>query len=239
MDGVQSLWVKAIGQEWYELLEPELLDLSNSAPLLALLTNLALESSVGDLISYAPKYSNIFKVFNLLKPNQVKAICMGQDPYHSVVKGKLVADGLAFSCSNNTVPPSLANIFKEVYKEGFINYPRTGSLEAWVDEGVFLLNRVLTVQLGKPNSHARKGWEWFTSLVIQKISAEYNNIVFLLWGEKALKVRTDIKNIDNHLILTAGHPSPYSYDNGFKDCGHFTAANKYLVEKGISPIKWG
>jgi uracil-DNA glycosylase len=237
MDGIESLWSKAIGKDWYDLLVPELLD--NSTPLLALLTSLALENSTGNLLTYAPQYSNIFRVFNLLQPKDVKVVCMGQDPYHSVIKGRLVADGLAFSCSTGNIPPSLANIFKEVYNDGYPNYPRTGNLEPWVKEGVFLLNRVLTVQLGKPNSHARKGWEWFTSLVIQKLSTEYNNKVFLLWGEKALKVRADIKNKDNHLILTAGHPSPYSYDNGFKNCGHFAATNRYLEANNIKPIIWG
>lgn len=234
---LEQFWSRVLGKEWLELLSPEITEAPQSLDLATFISAISIDKT----IEFAPAASNIFRVFTLIKPSQVKVLCMGQDPYHSKKKGKIVADGIAFSTAVNIIPPSLQNIFRELYKEGYKNYPKTGNLTPWVEEGVLLLNRVLTVELGKPNSHSKKEWEWFTSLVIKKLSEKKEGIVFLLWGEKALKSKKYIYNVkeNKHLILTTGHPSPYSYNNGFENCGHFTKTNEYLKSIGKTPINWG
>lgn len=230
---MKEFWLQQLGQEWYYLLKDDLHG-KEAENLIDFISNL-----LEDKVKFAPSVSNIFRVFKLIKPSDVKAICVGQDPYHSIKNGVIIADGLAFSTSIGRIPPSLSNIFKEVKKDGFPNYPKTGNLTSWVEEGVLLINRVMTVEISKPNSHSKKGWEWFTNLVIYKLSEKYTNLVFLLWGEKALKIKPSITNKDQHKLLTTGHPSPYSYNNGFKGCHHFLETNKYLTSVNKTPINWG
>lgn len=176
----------------------------------------------------------IFNAFNLTPFDQVKVILLGQDPYH----GPNQAHGLAFSVKEGTPkPPSLQNIFKELYSNLNIDIPLSGDLTKWAKQGVFLLNSVLTVRKSSPGSHAKKGWEQFTDSVIKLLSDESENLVFLLWGNYARAKRLLIDE-KKHLILEAPHPSPFSADRGFFGCKHFSSANDYLSEHNISIINW-
>jgi len=184
-------------------------------------------------------------VFNALirSPlDQVKVVILGQDPYH----GPGQAHGLSFSVPEGVaIPPSLRNIFKEVStdimnidpsSEDF-QYPPSGNLEPWADQGVLLLNAVLTVQESTPNSHADRGWEPFTDKIISLISQHKEHVVFLLWGKFAQK-KASLIDESKHLILKAAHPSPYSASYGFFGCQHFSLANQYLEQHGLQGIDW-
>jgi uracil-DNA glycosylase len=181
-----------------------------------------------------PPGSLIFNAFNQTSFEEIKVVIIGQDPYH----GKGQAMGLSFSVPDGiNPPPSLKNIFKEIFYDLGIPIPTSGNLERWSKQGVFLLNAVLTVRAGQPGSHRGKGWETFTNAVIQLISAKKENVVFLLWGAYA-KEKEELIDKSKHLVLTAAHPSPYSANNGFFGCHHFGKANEYLYEKGKSIIEW-
>jgi len=134
-------------------------------------------------------------------------------------------------------PPSLVNIFKELQSDLEIPIPNHGSLESWADQGVLLLNATLTVRAGEAGSHQNRGWETFTSAVIEKISREKSHVVFLLWGRFA-QAKEALVDQDKHLVLKAAHPSPFSAYNGFFGCHHFSRANSYLEQKGIEPVNW-
>jgi uracil-DNA glycosylase len=197
-----------------------------------------------DLISFVKEeYKNttiyppgplIFNAFNQTSFEEIKVVIIGQDPYH----GKGQAMGLSFSVPDGVnPPPSLKNIFKEIYYDLGIPVPTSGNLERWAKQGVFLLNAVLTVRAGQPGSHRGKGWETFTNAVIQLISEKKENVVFLLWGAYA-KEKEELIDKSRHLVLTAAHPSPYSANNGFFGCNHFGKANEYLYEKGEEIVEW-
>ncbi len=181
-----------------------------------------------------PKYDEIFKAFNLLSPDRVKVVIVGQDPYH----GQNQANGLAFSvCDACKIPPSLVNIFKELYDDIGCDMPIYGNLTKWANEGVLLINAVLTVMASEPNSHKNMGWEIFTDAVIKKLSLEYENIVFILWGAPSQKKALLIDK-SKHLTLKAPHPSPLSSYRGFFGSKPFSKANNYLLTCGNKEIDW-
>jgi len=181
-----------------------------------------------------PKYENIFRAFNLLTPSEVKVVIIGQDPYH----GDNQANGLAFSVSSQSkIPPSLVNIYKELVDDIGCGYPINGDLGLWAEQGVLMINSVLSVEKGLPNSHKDKGWEKFTDSVIMKLSQEYEHIVFVLWGNPSQK-KASLIDETKHLILKAPHPSPLSSYRGFFGSKPFSKINTYLKENNIKEIKW-
>jgi uracil-DNA glycosylase len=176
----------------------------------------------------------IFKAFNDCPFDKLKVVVIGQDPYHTPG----VANGLSFSANEGQkVPPSLQNIYKELYSDLGITIPRSPDLSKWSKQGVFLLNATLTVELGKPASHQGKGWEEFTDAVIKLISDKKEHIVFILWGAYAQKKELLIDGA-KHLIIKSAHPSPFSADRGFFGSKPFSKTNNYLREKGVGEIAW-
>ena len=182
-----------------------------------------------------PAKENIYDALKLTPPDKIKAVILGQDPY--INPGE--AHGLAFSVGQGIkLPPSLRNIYKELHADIGINIPRAGCLISWAEQGVLLLNTVLTVESGKSNSHAKKGWEKFTDYIIKYLGEKNENpIVFILWGKNAHAKEQFITN-PNHLILKAPHPSPLSASTGFFGCGHFSRTNKFLSDNGLDAIDW-
>lgn len=185
-----------------------------------------------------PKPENVFASFRTTPFDDVKVVILGQDPYH----GPRQAMGLSFSVPSNIKnPPSLQNIFKELAAElGEKSQAETvygGDLSSWAEQGVLLLNAVLTVEHGKPGSHAGKGWEDFTNHVIKTISDKKQHVVFFLWGKYAAQ-KTALIDSSKHLILTAPHPSPLSAHRGFYGCNHFKKTNEYLEQHGRRSINW-
>jgi len=183
-----------------------------------------------------PEIEFIFQAFNKATFDKVKVVIIGQDPYH----GEGQANGLSFSVNNGIAnPPSLRNIFNELGSDLGRPYNKeNGNLEKWADQGILLLNAVLTVRGGEAGSHQNKGWEKFTDAVIKKLSEEKENIVFLLWGGYAKKKGRKIDTA-KHLVLTSGHPSPLSANRGYWfGNNHFSKTNKYLQNKDKLPINW-
>lgn len=175
----------------------------------------------------------IFNAFELTPFNSVKVVILGQDPYH----GQNQAMGLSFSVPNGVkIPPSLINIYKEIYNDLGITQPNCGDLTYWAKQGVMLLNSTLSVNAGEANSHSSFGWQIFTDAVIKAISDKLNNIVFLLWGNPA-KAKIPLINQQKHLILTAAHPSPLAR-GAFFGCRHFSQTNSYLMANNKTPIDW-
>jgi uracil-DNA glycosylase len=176
----------------------------------------------------------IFNAFNLCPFDKINAVIVGQDPYH----GQGQAHGLCFSVRDGVAfPPSLLNIFKEIETDLGIPRPVSGNLERWANQGVLLLNATLTVKADQAGSHQKKGWEEFTDVVIQKINAEKNNIVFFLWGAYAQKKGESIDR-KRHLVLESVHPSPLSASRGFFGNKHFSKCNEYLKINGKEPVDW-
>lgn len=191
------------------------------------------ERAAGKTI-YPPK-EVVFSAFKSTEFDQVKVVMLGQDPYH----GPNQAHGLCFSVQPGVkTPPSLVNIYKELASdiEGF-QIPDHGYLQAWADQGVLMLNTVLTVEAGKAHSHAKCGWAEFTDVVIDKLNQHRTGLVFLLWGSHAQK-KGKIIDTDRHFVLTAPHPSPLSAHRGFLGCGHFSKTNQILVEQGLEAVDW-
>lgn len=189
------------------------------------------EKSEGQVIY--PPGPQIFNAFNLTPFPSVKVVIIGQDPYH----GKGQAHGLCFSVADGiTPPPSLVNIFKELKNDLDIPIPQSGNLTKWAQQGVLLLNALLTVRANQPASHHGKGWETFTDAVIRTISAKSAGVVFLLWGKFAQEKQALI-DTSRHHILKAAHPSPFSAANFF-GCRHFSKTNALLTTEGRSPIDW-
>ena len=182
-------------------------------------------------------YPSMYDIFNSMKKTafgEIKAVILGQDPYHE--RGQ--AMGLSFSVPKGIEkPPSLVNIFKEIKAETGDDMPESGDLTGWAEQGVLLLNTVLTVREHAANSHRGKGWEEFTDGIIKKISSERENVVFLLWGGNA-RSKKPLIDTGKHLVLECAHPSPLSAYNGFFGCGHFIKANEYLIKHGKLPIEW-
>jgi uracil-DNA glycosylase len=182
-----------------------------------------------------PKGSLIFNAFNSTPFDAVQVVILGQDPYH----GPNQAHGLSFSVTDQVKPPpSLVNIFKEIRQDiGVTMTPGSGNLSAWANQGVLMLNAALTVRAGEPFSHANIGWRFFTDAVMALLSQKKSHLVFLLWGRFAQEKKSLI-HPNNHLILTAAHPSPFSADKGFFGCAHFSKTNEYLIRHGRRPIDW-
>lgn len=182
-----------------------------------------------------PKENNIFAAFNHCHLEETKVVIIGQDPYH----GPNQANGLCFSVNGGVAhPPSLVNIFREIESDLGKAYPENGNLEHWADQGVLLLNATLTVRAQEAGSHQKKGWEYFTDTVIQKLSNEKEGLVFLLWGGFAKK-KAKLINTEKHYILTSGHPSPLSANRGYWFGNrHFSKTNKILLENGRQTINW-
>ncbi|MBC61516.1 MAG: uracil-DNA glycosylase [Zetaproteobacteria bacterium] len=190
------------------------------------------EKKVGKVIY--PKGQDIFNAFNLTQFSQVKVVILGQDPYH----GEGQAHGLSFSVPRGMkVPPSLVNIIKEITREKNEPRPDHGCLKSWAEQGVLLLNSVLTVERKKPGSHQGKGWESFTDRVIEVLNLKKENLVFLLWGAYAQKKCSKI-DTNRHYVLTSSHPSPFSVYRGFMGCQHFEKTNEYLKKHKKKPIMW-
>lgn len=180
-----------------------------------------------------PPGNRIFAAFNYTPFDKVKVVILGQDPYHNPGE----ANGLCFSVNDGVkFPPSLQNIFKELKDDTGCEIPKSGNLEKWALQGVFLLNTSLTVRKNQPGSHRNIGWEKFTDAAIKAISEKKENVVFMLWGQWA-KSKMNLIDTNKHLVLTAAHPSPLAR-TGFLGCRHFSKANEYLKSKGIEPINW-
>ena len=216
-----------ITKEWDEILSEEF-----SSP-----EYLALRGFLKTEYSSHTVYPSMYDIFNSMKITafeKVKVVLLGQDPYHN--EGQ--AMGLSFSVPDGMdIPPSLVNMYKELYAETGIAPKKSGNLTGWAEQGVLLLNAVLTVRAHQANSHKNKGWEFFTDSIIKKISDKKENVVFLLWGANARSKKPLIDG-KKHLILECAHPSPLSAYNGFFGCGHFVKANEYLKEHGVEPIDW-
>lgn len=187
--------------------------------------------------SHYEVYPNMYDIFNSLKYtsyNSVKAVILGQDPYHEPGQ----AHGLCFSVKKGTpLPPSLRNIYKELYSDLGIPPAKHGELISWAQNGVLMMNTVLTVRRGQANSHKNHGWEIFTDRVIELLNRREKPIVFILWGANA-RSKTKLITNPNHFILQSAHPSPLSAYNGFFGNKHFSKTNEFLVQHGIEPIDW-
>ena len=181
-----------------------------------------------------PEESQLFNAFNSTPFNDVKVVILGQDPYH----GPGQAHGLSFSVpAGIKIPPSLRNIYKEIERDLGISPSSSGCLQHWADQGVLLLNAILTVEQAQAGSHQKKGWEAFTDEVIRQLSESRQGVVFLLWGNYAQK-KGKIIDRSKHCVFESVHPSPLSAHRGFLGCGHFSAANGYLDGQGLSAIDW-
>lgn len=182
-----------------------------------------------------PPGSLIFNAFDHTPVENVKAVILGQDPYH----GPNQAHGLCFSVNDGIqFPPSLQNIFKELKTDIGMETPKSGNLTKWADQGVLLLNATLTVRASQAGSHQKRGWEQFTDAAIKRLSDNRTNLVFLLWGRYAQNKESLINKENGHLILKSVHPSPLSAHGGFFGCKHFSLTNDFLKSKGIEPIDW-
>ncbi|KAH0943428.1 hypothetical protein HID58_003065, partial [Brassica napus] len=216
-----------VEESWLKALPGEL-----QKPYFKALSDFLERESKGPLI-YPPQHL-VFNALNSTPFDRVKAVIIGQDPYH----GPGQAMGLSFSVpEGEKLPSSLLNIFKELQKDVGCSIPRHGDLQKWARQGVLLLNAVLTVRSKQPNSHAKKGWEQFTDAVIQSISQQKEGVVFLLWGRYAQE-KSKLIDGNKHHILTAAHPSGLSAHRGFFNCRHFSQANQLLEQRGIPPIDW-
>ncbi|AMC34181.1 uracil-DNA glycosylase [Janthinobacterium sp. B9-8] len=212
--------------------QPLVSDVLQSAKWQQLSAFLDAELAAGKLIY--PKPSQWFAALEYMKPEQVRVVVLGQDPYH----GAGQAHGLSFSVPIGVKPPpSLVNIFKEVARDLGHSPPQHGNLEPWAAQGVLLLNCVLTVEADKAASHARQGWEALTDALIKSLAEQHSHIVFMLWGAYAQKKQALI-DANRHCILCSAHPSPLSVYRGFIGNGHFSAANRYLLAQGKSAILW-
>lgn len=181
-----------------------------------------------------PPSEDIFNAFHFTPLSKVKVVIIGQDPYHNVGQ----AHGLCFSVQPETeIPPSLVNIYKELQEDLGCFIPNNGYLVKWAEQGVLLLNTVLTVRAHQANSHQGKGWEQFTDAVIRAVNEKEEPVVFLLWGKPA-QMKKSMLNNPKHLILEAPHPSPLSAYRGFFGCRHFSRTNEFLKENGLEPIDW-
>ena len=181
-----------------------------------------------------PPKAKVFSAFEVCDYPDVKVVILGQDPYHEVNQ----AHGMCFSVNPGVkIPPSLVNIYKELHDDLGCYIPNNGYLMPWAKQGVFLLNTVMSVEEGKANSHANKGWEIFTDHTIQKINEKEDPVVFMLWGRNA-RNKASMIDRNKHLVLECAHPSPLSAYHGFFGCRHFSQSNVFLVQHGKEPIHW-
>lgn len=214
--------------EWLEVLAEEF-----EADYMQRLRAFLLERKRAGATIYPPG-SQIFNALDSTPLSRVKAVILGQDPYH----GPGQAHGLCFSVRPGVrTPPSLVNIFTEIQSDLGHPVPDHGCLQAWADRGVLLLNAVLTVERGRAGAHQGQGWERFTDRVVEAVDRHCRHVVFLLWGGAARKKGAGIDR-SRHLVLEAPHPSPLSAHRGFLGCRHFSRANRWLEERGEAPIDW-
>ncbi len=193
-----------------------------------------LEQEVSSGKTIYPKRENIFNALNAINFDDVKVVIIGQDPYH----GENQAHGLSFSVNEGIkIPPSLVNIYKELESDLGIPMPKTGYLQEWAEEGVLLLNNVLTVEAAKAGSHHKQGWEIFTDRIIDALNESSEHLVFILWGAPAQKKAARVDR-NKHLVIESVHPSPLSSYRGFFGSKPFSQANDYLIKKGIKPVNW-
>tara|TARA_B000000477_G_scaffold124554_1_gene132606 strand:+ start:12719 stop:13384 length:666 start_codon:yes stop_codon:yes gene_type:complete len=219
-DDLDSCWVKELDNTFNE---PYFLELASF-----------IKEEYSNYTCYPP-YKNIFAALNNCPLNKLKVVIIGQDPYHGIGQ----ANGYCFSVPNGTIiPPSLINIFKELKNDLNVTIPNNGDLTKWSNQGVLLLNSILTVRENIARSHQNRGWEIFTDRIIKTISSNKNNIVFLLWGTYA-KSKANLIDNNKHNILTCGHPSPLSANRGYWFGNkHFSKTNKYLKSNGLEEIIW-
>lgn len=216
-----------IAEDWKELLKEEF-----AKPYFEELTSFV-RGEYGSGVVY-PAGRNIFRAFDCCPVDKIKVVIIGQDPYH----GPGQANGLCFSVREGVpFPPSLRNILQEVHTDVGAPIPTSGELERWAEQGVLLLNAVLTVRAHEAASHAGRGWERFTDAVVKAIVERKQGVVYMLWGSYAQK-KGSIADPSKNLILKAVHPSPLSAYRGFFGCKHFSAANDYLASIGKEPIRW-
>lgn len=216
-----------IAQDWKELLKEEF-----DKPYFEELISFVKEEYATRRIY--PRGSNIFRAFDKCPVEKLKVVIIGQDPYH----GPGQANGLCFSVADGVpFPPSLRNIFQEVSTDTGAPIPTSGNLDRWAEQGVLLLNAVLTVREHEAASHAGRGWEQFTDAVVRAIAARKEGIVYLLWGSYAQR-KGAIADPQKNCILKSVHPSPLSVYRGFWGCKHFSKANDYLIAHGQTPINW-
>lgn len=218
----------AISNDWLKEISPEF-----SKQYYKDLFNFVKEEYSKNII-YPPS-EDIFNAFHFTPLNKVKVLLLGQDPYHNENQ----AHGLSFSVpeSQMDIPPSLQNIYKELNTDVGCYIPDNGYLKKWADQGVLLLNTVLTVRAHNANSHKGMGWELFTDAVIRAVNEQDRPIVYFLWGAPAQK-KAEMLNNPKHLVLKAPHPSPLSAYRGFFGCRHFSQCNEFLIKNGIEPIDW-
>jgi uracil-DNA glycosylase len=220
----------ALPAAWRELLEPFIAS-DAYAPLCRFVDD---ERAAGKTVYPA----DVFRALRLTSPDDVKVVILGQDPYHGDDRGTPQAHGLAFSVPPAVrPPPSLRNIFKEIAASLGIEAPPHGCLDAWARQGVLLLNTVLTVERANAASHAKRGWERCTDMLIRELAARHEHLVFMLWGAHAQAKRALVEGRP-HCVLEAPHPSPLSAHRGFLGCGHFAQANAYLEAQGRTTIDW-
>jgi uracil-DNA glycosylase len=216
-----------IDESWRQVLQPEF-----DKPYFELLTHFVRQAY--RTTQCFPPAGQIFRAFDLCPFDKVRVVIIGQDPYHDVNQ----AHGLCFSVQDGVpAPPSLVNIYKELQRDLGKPIPSSGNLTHWAEQGVLLLNATLTVEAHKAGSHQGKGWEELTDAAIQALNRQREHIVFMLWGSYAQRKGQFIDR-RRHLVLTAVHPSPLSAYRGFIGCGHFSQANAYLQQHGLSPIVW-
>ncbi len=218
-----------IESSWKEVLKNEF----TKTYFLEIVTLLKMEKNAGKIIY--PPGPLIFNAFTQTPFNKVRVVIIGQDPYHNPGQ----AHGLSFSVPSGVKPPpSLMNIYKEINSSLGIPMPAEfGNLTKWAEQGVMLLNAILTVRANEPGSHSKIGWMNFTDAVIKKISDEKSGIIFLLWGKFAQEKQTLIDETKHH-VLKAAHPSPFSAFQGFFGCNHFVKTNELLTNQGLKPIDW-
>jgi uracil-DNA glycosylase len=217
-----------IEESWYKQLEDEF----NSDAFKSVKNFLKDEIKAGHIVY--PPGKQMFAAFDHCPFDKTKVVIIGQDPYH----GKAQANGLCFSVSKGIKkPPSLQNIFKELKSDLGYQEPAEGDLSAWAKQGVLLLNAILSVRAGEAGSHQNAGWEYFTNAVIQKLSDKKTALVFLLWGKFAHS-KEELIDDKKHFILKAAHPSPFSANQGFMGCRHFSKTNEILKSTGQNVVNW-
>lgn len=220
MSMIQNDWLDAIQPEFSKPYYKELFEF--------------VKQEYSNTVVYPPA-DDIFNAFHFTPLSKVKVLILGQDPYHNVHQ----AHGLCFSVlpDQPEIPPSLQNIYKEINDDIGCEIPNNGYLKKWADQGVLMLNTVLTVRAHQANSHKGMGWEKFTDAVIRAVNEQDRPIVYLLWGKPA-QSKIPMLNNPKHLILKAPHPSPLSAFRGFFGCKHFSQTNNFLIENGLEPIDW-
>ena len=216
-----------IGNKWDEILKREF-----ESPYFAQLKEKVDEEY--DKHTVFPPYDLIFRALKMTDYDDVKVVILGQDPYH----GDGQANGIAFAVNEGIpLPPSLINIYKEIESDIGVKMPNIGTLIGWEEQGVLLLNATLTVRKATPQSHSQLGWQRFTDAVTKAIAEREKPVAFILWGAGAGAKKSLIPA--RHLVLMSPHPSPLSASRGFFGCKHFSKANEFLTEHGMTPIDWG